>query len=207
MQSSGIGLPESQLVRDRPQTLIRMILAHVCLGAHPLNHVRVVQLERRTLGTDVGQLGEVVPRRRAGGRPFQGVAVAPRVVDRDDLADGGARHFARTIAAIRKASPECYIVVDGIQHASHGAVDIAALGIDGYAVSPYKMFSRHGYGVGWASDRLTACTKETVIGGPATSWDMGTRDTGSYATFSDVVEYLAWLGGHFTTSEIGRAHV
>ena len=26
-------------------------------------------------------------------------------VDRDDLADGGARHFARTIAAIRRASP------------------------------------------------------------------------------------------------------
>ena len=59
-------------------------------------------------------------------------------------------------AAIRKASPDCYIVVDGIQHASHGAVDIASYAIDGYAISPYKVFSRHGYGVGWASDRLTA---------------------------------------------------
>lgn len=102
-------------------------------------------------------------------------------------------------AAIRKASPSCFIIVDGIQHASHGAVDIAALGIDGYAISPYKVFSRHGYGVGWASDRLTACTKEAVIGGPATSWEMGTRDAGSYATFSDVVDYLDWLGAQFTT--------
>lgn len=101
-------------------------------------------------------------------------------------------------AEIRKASPECFIIVDGIQHASHGAVDITALGIDGYAISPYKVFSRHGYGVGWASDRLTACTKETVIGGPATSWEMGTRDAGSYATFSDVVNYLDWLGSQFT---------
>jgi selenocysteine lyase/cysteine desulfurase len=101
-------------------------------------------------------------------------------------------------AAIRDASPHCFIIVDGIQHASHGAVDIAALGIDGYAISPYKVFSRHGYGVGWASDRLTACTKETVIGGPATSWEMGTRDAGSYATFSDVVDYLVWLGAQFT---------
>ncbi len=101
-------------------------------------------------------------------------------------------------AAIRSASPDCFIIVDGIQHASHGAVDIAVLGIDGYAISPYKVFSRHGYGVGWASDRLTACTKDTVIGSPATSWDMGTRDAGSYATFSDVVDYLDWLGSQVT---------
>ena len=58
----------------------------VRLGAHPLDHVRVVQLERRTLGADARQLGEVVPRRRAGGGPLERVAVAPRVVDGDDLA-------------------------------------------------------------------------------------------------------------------------
>src|SRR5262249_38861730 len=32
-------------------------------------------------------------------------------VDRDDLADGGAGHFARTIAAIRRAAPETTIEV------------------------------------------------------------------------------------------------
>jgi lipoyl synthase len=32
-------------------------------------------------------------------------------VDRDDLADGGARHFARTIAAIRSASPKTTIEI------------------------------------------------------------------------------------------------
>ena len=110
-------------------------------------------------------------------------------------------------AEIRKASPGCFIVVDGIQHASHGAVDIASLGIDGYAISPYKVFSRHGYGIGWASDRLTACTKETVIGGPPTNWEMGTRDTGAYATFSDVVSYLGWLGGSFTSESDPRVRL
>ena len=60
--------------------------ADVGLGAHPLHHVRIVQLERRPLRTDPGQLGEVVPRRRATGRPLQRVAVAPRVVDGHRLA-------------------------------------------------------------------------------------------------------------------------
>lgn len=112
---------------------------------------------------------------------------------------------AAIAAEIRKAAPDCFIVVDGIQHASHGAVDLASCAIDGYAISPYKVFSRHGYGVGWASGRLTACPKETVIGGPPANWEMGTRDTASYATFSDVVDYLAWLGRQYTDESDRRA--
>jgi hypothetical protein len=52
----------------------------------PLDHAWIVEFECRALRTDSGQLGEVVPRRRAAGRPLQRVAVAPRVVDRDRLA-------------------------------------------------------------------------------------------------------------------------
>lgn len=110
-------------------------------------------------------------------------------------------------AAIREVAPEAFIIVDGIQHASHGAVDVAALGVDGYAVSPYKMFSRHGYGVAWASDRLTGCAKEQLAGGPAETWELGTRDAGAYATFSDVVAYLDWLGGHFVESADPRVRL
>ncbi|HEX7110310.1 MAG TPA: aminotransferase class V-fold PLP-dependent enzyme [Aestuariivirga sp.] len=114
---------------------------------------------------------------------------------------------AAIAAAIREKSPECFIIVDGIQHASHGHIDLAAYGVDGYAISPYKVFSRHGYGVGWASDRLTALPKEGVIGGPPTNWELGTRDAGSYASFSDVVDYFVWLGGRLTKSNDRRARV
>jgi selenocysteine lyase/cysteine desulfurase len=109
------------------------------------------------------------------------------------------------IAAIRAVAPECFIIVDGIQHASHGAVDVT--GADGYAVSPYKVFARHGYGIGWASDRLTGCAKEQIVGGPAHAWELGTRDAGSYATFSDVVDYLDWLGAQFTDSADRRTRL
>jgi selenocysteine lyase/cysteine desulfurase len=104
-------------------------------------------------------------------------------------------------AAVREVAPEALIIVDGIQHASHGAVDVAACLADGYAVSPYKMFARHGYGVGWASDRLTAATKEQIIGGAHANWELGTRDSGAYATFSDVVAYLDWLGSQTETGD------
>lgn len=114
---------------------------------------------------------------------------------------------AAVSAAIHKVAPGCIIIVDGIQHASHGHIDIEACNVDGYVVSPYKVFSRHGYGVGWASDRLTGLPREGLIGGPAENWELGTRDTGAYATFSDVVDYFDWLGGHFTDSEEPRTRI
>jgi len=114
---------------------------------------------------------------------------------------------AAVSAAIRAVAPDCFIIVDGIQHASHGHIDIEACDVDGYVVSPYKVFSRHGYGVAWASDRLTALPREGLIGGPAENWELGTRDTGAYATFSDVVDYFTWLGAHFTDSDDPRARI
>ncbi|MGJ8616287.1 MAG: aminotransferase class V-fold PLP-dependent enzyme [Sulfitobacter sp.] len=109
--------------------------------------------------------------------------------------------------AIRDVAPHAFIFVDGIQHASHGRIDIASYDIDGYVVSPYKVFSRHGYGVAWASDRLTALPIETLKNGPVGNWEMGTRDTGSYATFSDVVRYFEWLGEQVSDASDPRTKI
>ena len=102
--------------------------------------------------------------------------------------------------AIRAVSPDCYIIVDGIQHAAHGQIDIASYDVDGYVISPYKMFSRHGYGLAWISDRLTGLPHDSLVGGPEHNWELGTRDTGAYATISEVVDYLEWLGSNVTES-------
>ncbi|MEP2639836.1 aminotransferase class V-fold PLP-dependent enzyme [Roseobacter sp.] len=120
---------------------------------------------------------------------------------------GIANDVAAISAAIRAVAPDAFVIVDGIQHASHGHIDIDTYGIDGYVVSPYKMFSRHGYGVAWVSDRMTALPLEHLINGPETAWEMGTRDTGAYATFADVVTYLDWLGTQHTTSPDRRTRI
>ena len=120
---------------------------------------------------------------------------------------GMAIDVASIAKAIRAVAPECFIIVDGVQHASHGHIDIDAYGIDGYVVSPYKVFSRHGYGVAWASDRLSKLPLEALIDGPLENWEMGTRDTGAYATFSDVVGYFDWLGGQVSDAISQRARI
>ena len=103
-------------------------------------------------------------------------------------------------ALIREISPDCLIVVDGIQHSAHGGLDLSAYDIDGYAISPYKVFSRHGYGIGWVSDRMVNLPHDQLIGSAEGQWDLGTRDTASYATFTEVVNYFEWLGAQFTSS-------
>lgn len=109
--------------------------------------------------------------------------------------------------AIRAKAPNALIIVDGIQHAAHGGLDIDSYDIDGYAISPYKVFSRHGYGVAWVSDRMHALPHNHIQNAPGNPWEMGTRDTGAYATFSDVVDYFDWLGAHFTDSADRRERI
>jgi selenocysteine lyase/cysteine desulfurase len=111
---------------------------------------------------------------------------------------------------IRSVAPDCFIIVDGIQHAAHGAIDIdgfadAGGAVDGYVVSGYKMFSRHNYGVAWLSDRLSEVPHDRLDGTPATQWEVGTRDASAYASSSEVIRYLQWLGGRTGDDASGRA--
>lgn len=109
--------------------------------------------------------------------------------------------------AIRAVAPDCLIIVDGIQHAAHGQLDLDAYNVDGYVISPYKVFSRHGYGIAWISDRLSAMPHDMLIDAPATGWEFGTRDAGSFATVSDVVSYFDWLGGEVSDETEPRKRI
>ncbi len=101
---------------------------------------------------------------------------------------------AAVAGAIREVAPDAFIVVDGIQQAAHGRIEVEAYGIDGYVVSGYKMFSRHNYGVAWMSERLATISHDQLHGAPADEWELGTRDPSAYAATSEVVRYLEWLG-------------
>jgi selenocysteine lyase/cysteine desulfurase len=118
---------------------------------------------------------------------------------------GMAVDIAAISKAIRKVAPNCLIIVDGIQHAAHGRIDIESYDIDGYVISPYKVFSRHGYGLAWISDRMSKIEHNSLIGGPEENWELGTRDTGAYATLSDVVDYFDWLGAQVSNETDRRA--
>ncbi len=111
------------------------------------------------------------------------------------------------ITLIRQRSPECIIILDGIQHAAHGGLSVDDYDIDGYAVAAYKVFSRHNYGFAWVSPRLAKLPHDHLVGLPDDYWELGTRDTAAYACTSKVVEYFDWLGSHFIDSTDRRQRI
>jgi selenocysteine lyase/cysteine desulfurase len=108
------------------------------------------------------------------------------------------------VKVIRAVAPECLIIVDGIQHVPHGDLHVEDYDIDAYAVSAYKVYSRHNYGFGWVSTRLERLPHDRLEGTAENHWELGTRDAAAYACFSKVVSYLEWLGSNFTDSDDRR---
>ncbi len=108
-------------------------------------------------------------------------------------------------AAVRAVSRDCFIIVDGIQHAPHGRMDVTDYGVDAYVFSPYKAYSRLSLGFAWINDRITKVPHEHMLGRPDDVWELGSRDPGFYAAQSKVIDYICWIGGHYTNAADRRA--
>jgi selenocysteine lyase/cysteine desulfurase len=105
--------------------------------------------------------------------------------------------------AIRSVAPDCFIIVDGIQHAPHGCLEVEQYDIDAYVISLYKAYSKFNNGYAWVSDRLSVVPHDRLLGKPDNAWELGSRDPSALAAATEVVNYLDWLGSHFT-GELGR---
>jgi len=115
--------------------------------------------------------------------------------------------IAAVVDVIRAASPDCIIILDGIQHAAHGGLNLGEIDIDGYAVSAYKVFSRHNYGFAWVSERLATLPHDHLDGTADDFWELGTRDTSAFACTSKVVEYFEWLGSQVSDATDRRSQI
>ena len=109
--------------------------------------------------------------------------------------------------AVRLASPEAFILIDGTQHAPHGPTRISEMDIDAYFFAPYKSFSMHGCCFAWLSDRLAEVAQDRLQGKSPMDWDLGTRAPARYSAWSTVVDYFAWLGSHFTNERCRKSRV
>jgi len=105
----------------------------------------------------------------------------------------------------RKIKPDLYIMVDGVQYSPSDLIDVEEIGADAYVFAPYKNYGVKGCGYAHVSDRLAKLPHWKYIFKPETSWDLGGVEHQSYAAWSAVIDYLCWLGGHFTDSTERRA--
>ena len=90
------------------------------------------------------------------------------------------------------------------RHAPHGVLDVEQCGLDGVTFAPYKMFGIRGCGYGYVSDRVAKMTHHKLLAKPEKEWELGTFPHPNYAAITAVVDYVCWIGRHFTDSDDRR---
>jgi len=119
------------------------------------------------------------------------------------VAVGGASNALGTvndlpaiIAAVRAGS-DALVYVDAVQLAPHHPIDVAALGCDLLACSPYKFFGPH-LGILWCRagllDTIEAYKVRPAANRGAARFETGTQSFEAQAGFIATIDYLAWLG-------------
>jgi cysteine desulfurase / selenocysteine lyase len=100
----------------------------------------------------------------------------------------------------RKIKPDIYIIVDAVQHAPHGAIDLQKTPVDGINFAPYKFFGCRGSGIAWLSERAAKLPHNKLTGAKAEVWELGSPAPAQFAVVSEIVNYVCWIGRKFSDS-------
>jgi len=104
----------------------------------------------------------------------------------------------------RAVKPDLYIVVDAVQHAPHGLIDLQKTPVDGINIAPYKFFGCRGSGMSWLSERASVLPHHKLAGKKKNFWDLGSAAPWQFAVVTEIVNYVCWLGGRFIASDDRR---
>lgn len=107
---------------------------------------------------------------------------------------GAVLDIAGIVKAARAIKPDLYIIVDSVQHAPHGLIDVDALDLDGVDFAPYKFFGVRGSGIGYASDRVSKLPHHRLLGKDEETWTLGSPAPAHYEVITKIVDYVCWLG-------------
>ncbi|RII20593.1 putative cysteine desulfurase [Streptomyces sp. YIM 130001] len=107
---------------------------------------------------------------------------------------GAITDVAAVVRAVRARNPETYVVVDAVQYAPHGVVDVQEWGVDAANIAPYKMFGERGNAFTYLSGRLAGLDHDRPASAGPRSWAIGSAAPAVFAGFSAIVDYLVAVG-------------
>ncbi len=114
---------------------------------------------------------------------------------------GAKLDIERIVKRAREIKPDLYIVVDAVQHAPHGLIDLQKTPVDGINIAPYKFFGCRGSGMSWVSERASLLPHHKLAGKKKDFWDLGSAAPWQFAVVTEIVNYVCWLGRQFIESE------
>lgn len=117
---------------------------------------------------------------------------------------GSIMDIKEIITRAREIKPDLYVLVDAVQHAPHGVIDVAGLEVDGLNIAPYKAFGIRGCGFAYLSERLAHLRHRKLLEKDETVWELGSPAPANFAAVIEIVNYVCWIGGHYTGSKNRR---
>lgn len=117
---------------------------------------------------------------------------------------GAVFDIEEIVTKAREIKPELFIVVDAVQHAPHGVIDMEKTSVDGINFGPYKFFGCRGFGVGFVSNRVSAFPHHKLIGKENEVWALGSPAPSQYSVITQIVDYVCWIGEKFNSSKSRR---
>ncbi|WP_339229736.1 aminotransferase class V-fold PLP-dependent enzyme [Oceanobacillus sp. FSL K6-2867] len=117
----------------------------------------------------------------------------------------GAMHNIKKYAAeIKEKNPQTIIVVDGVQGAPHGVIDVEDWEIDALNIAPYKMFGNRGVGFAYLSDRIASFPHHRLLATDQDNWNVGSTTPSNFASFTKIINYICEIGRYFNSSDDRR---
>lgn len=113
---------------------------------------------------------------------------------------GGINDIPAMVEAVRKINPDIYIIVDAVQHAPHGLIDLSNLEVDAMDIAPYKFFGCRGSGIGWVSERCAKLPHNRILCYSEDTWELGSVAPAQYAGYSAIVDHVCWIGSEYINS-------
>jgi selenocysteine lyase/cysteine desulfurase len=96
------------------------------------------------------------------------------------------------------------VIVDAVQHAPHGLIDLQKTPVDGINIAPYKFFGVRGSGFSWLSDRAAVLPHHRLAGKRPDFWDLGSAAPWQFAVISEIVDYVCWIGSQSSDAKDRR---
>jgi cysteine desulfurase / selenocysteine lyase len=155
--------------------------------------LRVAKSNPATGGIDVEEIVRLVD----GNTALLSVIYASNI-------SGAKLDIHEIVKQARAIKPDLYIVVDAVQHAPHGLIDLQKTPVDGINIAPYKFFGCRGSGMSWLSERASVLPHHKLAGKKKDFWDLGSAAPWQFAVLNEIVNYVCWLGGRFVASEDRR---
>ncbi|MDN7182591.1 aminotransferase class V-fold PLP-dependent enzyme [Caballeronia sp. SEWSISQ10-4 2] len=118
---------------------------------------------------------------------------------------GAKLDLERIVREARAIKPDLYIVVDAVQHAPHGLIDLQKTPVDGINFAPYKFFGCRGSGISWLSSRAAVLPHHKLAAKPVDFWDLGSAAPAQFVVVTEIVDYVCWLGSQFGDSADRRS--